>query len=118
MSIAFFVPDREEAFLTDSHIKLDILVNTQEPFKNSHHNIAFDYDEDIMSLMVEQPLFTLDILLSNNSNPYDENASIAFEYELCEIEDDTPQFNCHRPKTRIPKNEFPKTICTADTMVP
>jgi hypothetical protein len=39
-----------------------------------------------------------------------------FEYECYEIEDDTPQFNYHGPKIKIPKQELPKTICTADTI--
>ncbi len=35
------VPDREPDFLTDSHVKLDILVDAQEPLDSSHHKIAF-----------------------------------------------------------------------------
>ena len=35
-----FVPDRELDFLTDSHVKLDTLVDTQESFSTSHHRIA------------------------------------------------------------------------------
>ncbi len=46
-----FVPDRELDFLTDSHIKLDILVDRQEPFSNFHHKTVLDYDEDTMSLV-------------------------------------------------------------------
>jgi hypothetical protein len=46
-----FVPDREPDFLTHSHVKLDILVDTQEPFNTSHHRVAFDYDEDTFSLV-------------------------------------------------------------------
>jgi hypothetical protein len=76
--------------LTDSHIILDILVDTQEPFKNSHHKVAFDYDDDTMSLVEEQTLSTLDISLSDNSNSSTGNASSAFEYECYEIEADTP----------------------------
>jgi hypothetical protein len=41
-----FVPDREPDFLTDSHVKLDTFVDTQDFFNTSHHRIAFDYDED------------------------------------------------------------------------
>ncbi len=37
--------------MTDSHIKLDILVDTQEPFKNSHHKVALDNDEDTVSFI-------------------------------------------------------------------
>ncbi len=47
-----FVPDREPGFLTDSHVKLDILVDTQEHLNTSHHKIAFNYDEDTVSLVV------------------------------------------------------------------
>ncbi len=84
------ISDRELEFLTDSHIKLDILADTQEPFKNSYHNKAFDYDEDTVSLVVEQTLSTSEISLSNNFNSSAEIASTAFEYECYEIEDDTP----------------------------
>jgi hypothetical protein len=58
-------PDKEQDFLTDIHIKLDILVDTQESFNTSHHRVAFEYDEDTVSLVVEQTLSTLDISLSN-----------------------------------------------------
>ncbi len=85
-----FVPDREPAFLTDSHVKLDILVDTQEPISTSHHRIAFEYDEDTVSLVKEQTLFKLDMSISNNSNSSAGNASTAFEYKCYEIEDDTP----------------------------
>ncbi len=84
------VPDREPDFLTDSHVTLDILVDTQEPFNTSHHRVAFDYDEDTVSLVEEQTLSTLDILLSNNFYSSAGNASTAFEYECYEIEDDAP----------------------------
>ncbi len=36
-------------FLTDSHIKLDILVDMQEPLNDGYHKIAFDHDEDTVS---------------------------------------------------------------------
>ncbi len=75
-----FVPDREPDFLTDSHVKLDILVDTQEPLSTSHHKIAFEYDEDtVVSLVVDSTLSTLDISISVNSNSSTQNAS-AFEY--------------------------------------
>jgi hypothetical protein len=102
--------------LTDSHVKLDILVDTQEPFNISHHRVAFDYDEDTVHLVEEQSLSTLDISLSEKSNSSAGNASTAFEYECYEIEDDTPLFNYHGPKIKIPKQESPVTICTADTI--
>ncbi len=85
-----FVPDREPDFLTDSHLKLDTLVNTQEPFDTSHHRIALDYDEDTVSLVEDQTLSTLDMSISNNSNSSAGNAPTAFEYECHEIADDTP----------------------------
>jgi hypothetical protein len=56
-----FVPDRELDFLTDSYVELDILVGTQETFKDSHHNVALDYDEDTVSLVEEPTLSTSDI---------------------------------------------------------
>jgi hypothetical protein len=64
----------------------------------------------------EQTLSTLDMSISDNSNSSAGNASTAFEYECYEIENDTPQFNYHGPKIKIPKLESPVTICTADTM--
>jgi hypothetical protein len=41
--------------LTDSHVKLDTLVGIQEPFRDCYHKIAFDYDEDTVSLVDEKP---------------------------------------------------------------
>jgi hypothetical protein len=79
-----FVPDREPDLLTDSHVKLDILVNTQEPFSTSHHKIAFEYDEDTVSLVLDPSLSPSDISISNNSNSSAGNAS-AFEYECHKI---------------------------------
>jgi hypothetical protein len=84
-----FVPDRELDLLTDSHVELDILVDTQEPLRTSHHRIAFEYDEDTVSLVVDPTLSTLDISISNNSDSSAGNAS-AFEYEYYEVKDDTP----------------------------
>ncbi len=111
-----FVPDREPDFLTDGHVKLDILVDTQEPLNTSHHKIAFEYDEDTMSLVVEQTLSSSDMLISDNSNSSAGNASTTFEYKCYKIEDDTPQFNYHGPKIKTPKQESPVTICSADTI--
>jgi hypothetical protein len=37
VSLYVFAPDKEPDFLTDSHVKLDILVDTQEPLSTSHH---------------------------------------------------------------------------------
>jgi hypothetical protein len=76
--------------LTDSQVKSDILVDTQEPSTTSHHRVAFKYDEDTMSFVEEQTLSTLGISLSANSYSSAGNASTAFEYECYEIEDDTP----------------------------
>jgi hypothetical protein len=104
--------------LTDSHVKLDILVDTQDSFSTSHHSEAFKYDEDTVSLVAEQSLSILDISLSDKSNSSAGNASTAFEYECYEIEDDTPQFNYHGPKIKIPKQELLVTICTLIQLVP
>ncbi len=76
--------------MTDNHVKLDILVDTQEPFNDSHHKIAFDYDEDNVSLVEEQTLATLELSLSDNSDSSAENASTAFENKCYEVEADTP----------------------------
>ncbi len=84
-----FVPDREPDRLTDSHVKLDILVDTQESFSTSHHRIALEYDEDTVSLVVDPTLSTLDVSISDNSDSSTRNAS-AFEYECYEVKDDTP----------------------------
>jgi hypothetical protein len=84
-----FVPDREPDLLTDSHVKLDILVDTQEPLGTSHHKIAFEYDEDTVSLVVDPTLSTLDISISDHSNSSAGNAS-ALEYECYEVKDGTP----------------------------
>ncbi len=111
-----FVPDKEPDFLTDSHVKLDILVDTQEPLNTSHHRIAFKYDEDTVSLVEEQTLSTLNILISNNSCSSSGKTSTAFEYECNKIVDDTPCFNYHEPKIKIPKQESPVTICTAEAI--
>jgi hypothetical protein len=98
-----FVPDKEPDFLTDIHVKIDTLVDTQEPFNTSHHRIAFEYDEYTVSLIEDQTLSTSDILISDNSNSSAGNASTALEYEYHVIEDDTHQFNVHGPKIKIPK---------------
>ena len=76
--------------MTDSHIELDILVDTQEPFNDSHHKIAFDYDEDTVSLVEELTLVTLEVSLSNNSDSSAGNAFIDIEYHCYEIEADAP----------------------------
>ncbi len=110
-----FVPDRELDFLTDSHVKLDILVDTQEPLSTSHHRIALEYDEDTVSLVVDPTLSTLDVSISNNSDSSTGNTS-AFEYECYEVKDDTPEFNYHGLKIKIPEQESPVTISTADTI--
>ncbi len=78
--------------MTESHIKLDILVDMQEPFYDSHHKIAFDYDEDTLSFVEEPTLATLDVSLSDNSDSSAGNASTALEYYCYEIEADTTQF--------------------------
>ncbi len=80
-----FIPDRELDFLTHSHVKLDILVDTQEPFHDSHHKIAFDYDEDTMSLVKEPTLATSEVSLSDNSDFSAGIASTVFEYHYMRL---------------------------------
>ena len=75
--------------MTDSHVKLNTLVDTQESFSTSHHRIALEYDEDTVSLVVDPTLSTLDISISDNSDSSIGNASV-FEYECYEVKDDTP----------------------------
>ncbi len=75
--------------MTDSHDKLDILVDTQEPLNTSHHRIDFEYDEDTVSLVVDSTLSTSDVSISDNSDSSTGNAS-AFKYECYEVKDDTP----------------------------
>ncbi len=84
-----FVPDREPDLLTDSHVKLDILVDTQELLNTCHLRIGSEYDEDTVSLAVDPTLSTSDILISNNSNSSTGNAS-TFKFECYEVKDDTP----------------------------
>ncbi len=84
-----FVPDREPDLLTDSHDKLDILVDTQELLNTSHLRIGFEYDEDTASLVVDPTLSTLDILISDNSDSSTGNTS-TFKNECYEVKDDTP----------------------------
>ncbi len=101
--------------MTDSHDKLDILVDTQELLNTNHHRKGFEYDEDTLSLVVDPTHSTSDILISNNSDSSTGNAS-TFKYECYEVKDDTPWFNYHGPKIKIPKQESPVMICTADTI--
>jgi hypothetical protein len=111
-----FVPDMELDCLTDSHIKLNSLDDMQECFSNSNHKIAFDYDEDTMSLVEELTLDTSEVSPSNSTISSAGKATIAFEYHCYEIEADAPRFNYHGPEIKIPKQESPITICTADTI--
>jgi hypothetical protein len=76
--------------LTDSHDKLDILVDTQEPLSKSHYKIAFNYNEDTVSLVEEPTLAKSEVSLSNNSDSSAGNVSIAFEYNCDEVEADAP----------------------------
>ena len=89
VSLYVFVPDREPDLMTDSHVKLINLVDTQEPLSTKHHRIAFEYVEDTVSLVEDPTLSTSNIPISNNSNSSAGNAS-AFEYECYKVEDDTP----------------------------
>ncbi len=38
--------------VTDCHVKLNILDNTQECLNNSHHKISFDHDEDTAKIKI------------------------------------------------------------------
>ncbi len=51
-----FVPDEELDGLTNSHIKLNTVDNTQECLSNGHRKIAFDDDEDTVSKWKSQLL--------------------------------------------------------------
>ncbi len=88
----------------------------QEHLNNSHPKVAFNYDEDTMSLVEESTLTTLEVPLFDNSDSSARNAPSAFEYYCYDIEADAPQFNHHGSKIMIPKQELPITICTADTI--
>jgi hypothetical protein len=50
-----------------------------EPLNDSHRKIAFDYDEDAVSLVKELTLATSEVSLSENSDSSAGNASTAFE---------------------------------------
>ncbi len=52
--------------------------------------IAFDYNEDTMSLVEELTLDKSEVLLPNNSISSAGNATIAFEYYCNEFEADAP----------------------------
>ncbi len=110
-----FVPDRELDFLTNIHVKLDTLVDTQESFSTSDHRTALEYNEDTVILVIVPTLSTSDISISDNSDSSTGNTS-AFEYECYEVKDDIPWFNYHRPKIKILKQESPANICTTDTI--
>jgi hypothetical protein len=70
--------------------KSNILYDRQELSNISHHKIAFDYDEDTTSLVIEPTLTMVETLLSNNSNFSAENAPTTLEYYCNEIETDKP----------------------------
>ncbi len=38
--------------VTDSHVELNILDDLQECLNNSHHKVAFDYDEDTAKIKI------------------------------------------------------------------
>jgi hypothetical protein len=116
VSLCVFDPDKELDCLTDGHIKLNSLDDSQECVSNSNHKIAFDYYKDTMSLVEELTLDKLEVLLSDNTISSAGNATIAFEYHCYEIEADAHQFNYHGPKIKIPKQELLVTNCIADTI--
>jgi hypothetical protein len=85
-----FVPDRELDLLTDCHVKLNDLDDTQEPLNTSHHKTTLEYDEDTTSLVIDPTLTTAETLLCNNLNFSAGNAPITLEYYCYEIEADKP----------------------------
>ncbi len=87
----------------------------QELLNNSHHKIAFNYDEYTMSLVKESTLTTSEVSHSNDSYFSAGNAHVAFEYYCYDNENDAPQISYHGPKIIIPKQELPMNICTTDT---
>jgi hypothetical protein len=101
--------------MTESHDKNN-LDDTQECLSNSNQKIAFDYDEDTMSLAEELTLDASEVSFSDNTISSAGNATIAFEYHCYEIEAGAPRLNNHGPKIKIPKQESPVTICTAHTI--
>jgi hypothetical protein len=74
--------------LTDSHVKLKILDDTQELLNSSHHNIVFNYDEGIVSLVDVSAHTASEISLPNNSDSSAGNATKVFEYYCYDIEAD------------------------------
>jgi hypothetical protein len=64
-----FVPEWELDCLTNSHVKLNALVDTHETFSDSHHKIAFNHDEDTVSLVEEPTLATSEVSHSNTLIP-------------------------------------------------
>jgi hypothetical protein len=77
--------------LTDSHVKLINLVDTQEPLSTKHHRIAFEYVEDTVSLVEDPTLSTSDVSISDNSNSSaGAGNTSAFEYECYKVKEDTP----------------------------
>ncbi len=88
--LCVFVPNKELDCLTDSHIELHSLDDTQECLSNSNHKLAFHYDKDTMSLVEELTLDTSEVSLSNNTISSAGNATTAFEYNCYGIEADAP----------------------------
>ncbi len=60
------IPDKELDCLTNSHVELNSLDNTQECLSNSNHKIAFDYDEDtpMKITAVKMRLTHLDLIIT------------------------------------------------------
>ncbi len=76
--------------MTDNHVKLNSLDDMQEILNSNHHKIAFNYDEDTMSLVEELTHTTSEIPLLDNSHLFAGNAPIAIEYYCCDIETNAP----------------------------
>jgi hypothetical protein len=95
-----------ESWQAPSHSKLNCLGDTQELFYSSCPKLAFDYDEDNMSLVEEPTLTMVEILFFNNSDLSAGYTTIVSKKYSYEIEADEPQFNYHgqnhNSKIRIP----------------
>ncbi len=81
--------------VTDSHVKLNILVDLQECLNNSHHKVRC-----LCELVEESTLATSEVSLSEDSS-LQQNTSIAFGYYCCEIETDAPQFKYYYSKSKV-----------------
>jgi hypothetical protein len=66
------------------------LILTQTKSGKASRQIAFNYDEDTMSLVKKSTLIILEVSLPDSSNFSAGNAPIAFEYYCYDIKLDAP----------------------------